>query len=72
MVGLVGVLEVCACDATSEWSVLDETLEGTPCGTPQVHKVVFLILLLLVDFFVAKEHSSHYSIGWITSEIRHS
>jgi hypothetical protein len=39
-VGLVGVLEVCARDAMSEWSILDETLEGTPRGTPQARKVV--------------------------------
>ncbi len=37
-----GVFEVLAHEATSERSILDEeTLEGTLCGTPQAHKVVF-------------------------------
>ncbi len=34
------VLEVCAHDATSKRSILDETLEGSLCRTPQVHKVI--------------------------------
>ncbi len=32
---ILGVLEVCAHDATSERSILEETLEETFCGTPQ-------------------------------------
>jgi hypothetical protein len=32
---IFGVLEVCAQDATSEQSILEETLEATLCGTPQ-------------------------------------
>jgi hypothetical protein len=41
MVSLIfGVLEVCAHNAKSERSILDETLEGTLCGTPLVPKVV--------------------------------
>ena len=32
---ILGILEVCAHDTTSEQSILEETLEGTLWGSPQ-------------------------------------
>jgi hypothetical protein len=38
------VLEDSAHDTMSEQSIPDETLEGTLCRTPQMHKVVLFVL----------------------------
>jgi hypothetical protein len=69
---IFGVPKVRAHDTTSEQSILEETLEGTLHGTPQVHKVVLYVPLLLVDFLVEKGLRSLNLTRPVSSETRHS